>query len=262
MHNTRDLYGFPVTISNSNNKEDHTYIAPQKIIRSGELSGISGHDADYLLNIEKLSRVIDFRTDYEVKRTPIDKKVLPYVEYVQLPVFTENGLGITHEKSIIANICTAKALVSDMIHTVENTYRNAITSEQGQYAYQEFFRVMLEPTPGSTLLNCSAGKDRTGLAAIFIERALGGSIKDIRADYMATNIFSVEKNSHFPHSIFSLITKLGLNTDPFFYVYDEYFSYVMDLFDQDFGGIDRYIRDVLNVSDDERRQLQKMYLAE
>lgn len=54
-------------------------------------------------------------------------------------------------------------------------------------AYRELFR-LLEEDRTPVLFHCSAGKDRTGMAAMLILLALGASRETAVADYMQTNV--------------------------------------------------------------------------
>lgn len=57
----------------------------------------------------------------------------------------------------------------------------------GNKAFKELFRA-LEAGETPILFHCSAGKDRTGVAAMLILLALGASDETICADYERTNL--------------------------------------------------------------------------
>ena len=63
-------------------------------------------------------------------------------------------------------------------------YRRMLT---GNKAFKELFRA-LEAGETPILFHCSAGKDRTGVAAMLILLALGASDETICADYAQTNV--------------------------------------------------------------------------
>ena len=56
-------------------------------------------------------------------------------------------------------------------------------------AYRHFFDVLLENSDEgrSVLFHCSAGKDRTGMGAVYLLTALGVDEATIRRDYLASN---------------------------------------------------------------------------
>ena len=63
-------------------------------------------------------------------------------------------------------------------------YRQMLT---GNKAFKELFRA-LEAGETPILFHCTAGKDRTGVAAMLILLALGASDETICADYARTNL--------------------------------------------------------------------------
>ena len=67
-------------------------------------------------------------------------------------------------------------------------YRQMLT---GNKAFKELFRA-LEAGETPILFHCTAGKDRTGVAAMLILLALGVSRTDALADYMLTNVYRRE----------------------------------------------------------------------
>lgn len=62
----------------------------------------------------------------------------------------------------------------------------------GNKAFKELFRA-LEAGEAPILFHCSAGKDRTGVAAMLILLALGASDETISADYVQTNLCCEEQ---------------------------------------------------------------------
>lgn len=58
-----------------------------------------------------------------------------------------------------------------------------------QKAYRQFFDILLshQENDGAVLFHCTAGKDRTGMGAVYLLSALGVDGHTIRQDYLATN---------------------------------------------------------------------------
>ena len=54
-------------------------------------------------------------------------------------------------------------------------------------AYREVFAALLATRDGGFLVHCTAGKDRTGLAAALILASLGVDRENIEEDYLLTN---------------------------------------------------------------------------
>lgn len=54
-------------------------------------------------------------------------------------------------------------------------------------AYRDLFDLLLDPARHALLFHCSAGKDRTGLAAALVLTALGATRQTVLEDYVATD---------------------------------------------------------------------------
>ena len=65
-------------------------------------------------------------------------------------------------------------------------YRQAPFEPRHRALFAQAFEALAE-TDGALLVHCTAGKDRTGLLAALIQRALGVGAEDILDDYLATN---------------------------------------------------------------------------
>ncbi len=69
---------------------------------------------------------------------------------------------------------------------MRNTYR-AFPFRRAQVAMMRQIFAGLASHDGPTLVNCMAGKDRTGIAVALVLHALGVHVDDIIADYLLTN---------------------------------------------------------------------------
>ena len=88
LHNTRDLGGFETA--------DGRKIRPRRLIRSGQLSGMTEKDKQVLTEDYGLRTDVDFRTGQE--RTEAPDPRLPGVAYVENPILSDQAIGITREK--------------------------------------------------------------------------------------------------------------------------------------------------------------------
>ncbi len=100
-----------------------------------------------------------------------------------------------------ANIDIKKLTIFQLVRLAEMTgmldekmYIGFLTSDMGQKAYSQFFRILLETSPDRAVLwHCTSGKDRTGLAAMLLLAALGVDEKVIMEDYLLTNEYNADK---------------------------------------------------------------------
>ncbi len=68
-------------------------------------------------------------------------------------------------------------------------YVDLINQDHSKQAYRQFFDLLLanDKEDQSLLFHCTAGKDRTGMGAVFLLSALSVPEETIRTDYLLTN---------------------------------------------------------------------------
>ena len=145
-------------------------------IPTGKLTG----EADRrLLDSLGLRLILDLRSSGEAKKKP---------DYVPDGARLVQICGLCAEDG--AEIAFAPGDIEKLMQTAEEgesisqrLYRRMLT---GNKAFKELFRA-LEAGETPILFHCSAGKDRTGVAAMLILLALGASDEVICADFEQTN---------------------------------------------------------------------------
>ncbi len=145
------------------------------LFRSDHLGALSDDDARALRGLG-LRRVLDFRGERERLSAPC-----------ALPEAQVHSLSI--EPTIVQVLSDLVAsghrpTVAEVVGHMQDTYRGFV--RQHTHRFAEFFHHLLE-SPQPTVFHCTAGKDRTGLAAALLLHALGARPEDILADYLLTN---------------------------------------------------------------------------
>lgn len=147
----------------------------RQIYRSDHLASLH---ADDLKHIEQLGvkRAFDFRGVQESQ-----------AQSYNWPKITRHSLSIepTVVQRLQAQLVSGKPLTAaDALEAMQTTYRDFVRSDS--YRFAQLFEHLLEK-PEPLVFHCTAGKDRTGLAAALILSALGVSEDDIWKDYLLTN---------------------------------------------------------------------------
>ena len=114
-----------------------------------------------------------------------------------------------------------------------------------QDVYKEFFSILSEKENAPLLFHCSAGKDRTGIAAALLLSALGVDRETVTEDYMLSAEHITKK--------YEFITREHPELKPLTTVRKEYLETAFRVIDEEFGGIERYLIDNLEVD------LDKLY---
>ena len=124
--------------------------------------------------------VFDFRSGTERAQRPDPE--IPGVRFVHAPaLFDEDGKDVNFDLNAV--FAAGQKAIDEMLDWVAGSYD---VMAFGNPAYRLLFEAI---AAGETpiLFHCSAGKDRTGVAAALILLALGVSREDVVRDYMLTN---------------------------------------------------------------------------
>ena len=250
LNNTRDLGGM-IT-------KDGRKVKPGKLIRSSRLSKLG--DPDWLE--ENVALVVDFRSSKEVGEEP--DPAVPGVEYLHLPIFEVQGAGVARDKESKKRIMDA-AGPEESKERMASVYLRFVSDEFCLSQYKRFVHLLLEPREKAVLWHCTAGKDRTGTGALFIQELLGIGREDIMADYLKTNEYLegegfeiMERRSRELGRPLSEEEKQTMRY--FLFAYEEYPLRLYARAEELYGSFDTFIRDSLGITDTDRETLKNLYL--
>ena len=171
-NNFRELGGYPA--------DEGKHVRWGQIYRGIPTGKLTGEADRRLLDSLGLRLILDLRSSGEAKKEP---------DYVPDGARLVQICGLCAEDG--AEIAFAPGDIEKLMQTAEEgesisqrLYRRMLT---GNKAFKELFRA-LEAGETPILFHCSAGKDRTGVAAMLILLALGASDETICADYAQTNV--------------------------------------------------------------------------
>lgn len=177
-YNFRDLGGFKT--------KEGRYTKWGKLFRADELSNLTEEDLKYLSSIP-ITSVIDFRAQSEVKRSPDN---LPHTVRFTYPIAITPG-NLSSE-GIQAN------LLSTNIDTqMKYMNRLLVSNPACVRAFRIFFAIVQNNLSAPLIFHCSAGKDRTGMAAALVLYSLGVDEQTIMEDYLSSKIYLSDKYDAF-----------------------------------------------------------------
>lgn len=170
IQNARQLGGY---VTQSGNIVRYT-----AILRTGELASLSDADKELLVNVYKLSHIIDLRDELEVQDNPDTD-----IEGVQ----SHHLILWTREVRIrLIQESTTNQGFDSALYT--KSYYTAFALEPAAIeAYKKMFAVLIENEDGSVLIHCVHGKDRTGAAVALILSALDVEWDIIEQEYLLSN---------------------------------------------------------------------------
>ncbi len=135
---------------------------------------------------------------------------------------------------------------------MEELYRGLINDQAHRFA--ELFEHLLQ-ADAPVLFHCTAGKDRTGVAAALVLLALGVPRDSVLQDFLLTNQFFERptlRHSEFPVEALEVL----------FGVRQSFLHAALHAVDEDHGGVQRYLSHRLHLSDAALQTLAARYLED
>lgn len=129
-------------------------------------------------------------------------------------------------------------------------------------AYREMFRQLLAGN-APLLFHCSAGKDRTGVAAALILLALGVSRQDVMADYLLTNTCRAATRAQLREKFAAAMGSTpdrDAVVDLFTGVRPESLELALDAIDQRYPTFEAYLQDQYGIDAAGLEKLRQLYL--
>lgn len=235
--NFRDLGGYTGAQGHS--------VRWRTVFRSDHLAGLTPEGVQQLQQLG-VHRAADFRG---VQERAADSYAWPHLQVHALsvePTVVQKAMGMLNAGGQLS--------VEDTVAIMEQTYRSFVRDNATHFA--NFFDLLLQ-SDQPLVFHCTAGKDRTGWAAALFLEVLGVSRSDIQQDYLLTNQFyqrPAALRARAAQSIPQEVLDVVWRVQPAFL--DSAYSMV----NQEYGGMQTYLREVLQLDDDAQHELQQRYL--
>ncbi|WP_439671309.1 Protein tyrosine/serine phosphatase Oca4 [Cupriavidus necator] len=215
-----------------------------RLYRSGNPALASAADLERLQTLG-LDMVVDFRSPGE--KSPEEAAFGQRFHWVAAPVLEGSmAMDVLMPRLRASTPAQMDAFMLEVYGDFPVRYREA------------FAGFMRTAQGGKTLLfHCTAGKDRTGFAALLLLAALGVAQDDILANYLESN----QRNAQFNQTALARMAGLGVAPavmTPLLEVRASYLDASMQAIDAGWGSVDNYLRDALEV---DVAQLRGHYLA-
>jgi protein-tyrosine phosphatase len=216
-------------------------VAPRRLFRSDHLGALTPQDVRTLEGLG-LRRVLDLRGVKEREGAPC---VAPSLTVHSLPI-EPTIVQVLSELIAAGHQLTGAEVVAHMQHT----YRRFVRNNTPRFA-QVFEHLLASDEP--TVFHCSAGKDRTGLAAALVLASLDVSQEDVMRDYLLTNErLKLPEGSR--HGLAPEVALVLSRVQP------EFLLASLEAIDADYGGLEGYFREGLGLGAPERERLRELYL--
>ena len=236
--NFRDLGGYTTT--------DYRRISMRRIYRAGDISKLTDADMEELKR-RKIYTVVDFRGEDEVAAAP--DRLLPGADYLLLPAGSGNSAELAaFFKGYASGMDAMVAFYSDV----------SVFKER----YRPFFRkLLMSPDTSAVVFHCSAGKDRTGIAAALLLYALDIPMETIMADYVATNLYRKAENEKMidylvnNHGVDRKMAAEIMDANPF------YLESAFHALKRQYGSIDLFLYRELGMDEADKLRLRNKFVS-
>jgi protein-tyrosine phosphatase len=251
-HNFRDLGGLRA--------RDGRSVRHGRLFRSGHWGKLEDRDLAFVAGLG-IARVIDFRIAHEVETLP--DRVPEGVRRDHLPI--EGGGMPISEISAALMAGHPERIDPDYLVKANRGYVRAHTKE-----LRQFVHALLESEGRPLAFHCTAGKDRTGMAAALVLSALDVPREAILEDYLRSNAMRTEVRATMMREFTAIATarvgaehahRLDLRSvENLLVVKRDYLQAAWDAIDADYGGTDAYLAQGLGLTRADRDALRATYL--
>ena len=227
-----------------------------RIYRGGFLDRLTDEDVVIMESLG-ITDIIDFRSTKENENRP-DYPLKGAVHHNYPPL--EENLRKDDQKYEDGNLLWFVRGKDNGFTHMMRSYQNLVTTEIGRNALRNFFKELLAKDNGVFYFHCSQGKDRAGLAAYYVERALGVNHEDALEDYLKSNKAMRIRAAH----LIDLVKDQPYFNDEYkeslidvFSAKEEYLNAAIEEMEKMSGSVLEYIKKELQVDID---KLRKLYL--
>ena len=212
------------------------------LFRSDHLARLSAADQQQMQALN-IGRSFDFRGERESQDQAYQ---LAHTQRYSLAI-EPTLLQSLYAKALAGNPVTA----DDAVDAMHASYRGYVLQATDRFA-ELFAHLLAHDAP--LVFHCTAGKDRTGLAAALILSALGVSKADIMQDYVLTNALyrhDASKGGPLSPEVMDVVWR----------VREDFLHAALQAIDADYGSMAQYLQNGLGLAEPDLERLRQMYLA-
>ena len=225
------------------------------LYRSGNLANANSADLKRLESLN-IHTVIDFRSEQEREKDPNRLPTSNNIRTRSLPILDPSTSSWANE--LRAAIQNKNFQNFDPIEKMGEWYQELAVENVDQYKC--FIHAVIEAHGAPVLWHCTAGKDRTGLAAAILLRLLGVQQDVVVKDYLLSEKYASKRR---PLLLLLRLTRgkeVAENVQMFMQVQKEWIEAAFQSIDDHWGSFEKYSFEALNLSGEQINQLRQNLL--
>lgn len=248
-HNFRDLGGYRT--------RQGQQIKWGMIYRTDKLSSLSEEDQRYLQRLE-VRRIVDFRSDEERNSAPHSLGEDSAARIDAMPITVEAA----QIELVTARLQKDDVSVDDVAALLVDANKEMVL--RFTPVYRQWLHSLLDEQHYPQLFHCTAGKDRTGLAAALLMHLLDVPEDTIMEDYLATNHYTAARIDQ----IIAQISQMELFTvdeaiiRALFHVQPQFIDAAFTTISEHYGDLEQYFERGLGLGEAQRQRLRDLLLED
>ncbi|MDR1810249.1 MAG: tyrosine-protein phosphatase [Prevotella sp.] len=240
IQNFRDLGGYFT--------DDGKQMRWGKIYRCGSLARTSKKDSA-ILSALRIATVIDFR-DSRLQQNFPDLYDKAY--HVNLPINAN-----IYDPEVKQRIIKGSFFKGDAIIHTQDCYRNILEDYSEQF--RSFFDILCDEANYPVVFHCGLGKDKTGLAAFFLLKALDIPSNVIEDDFLLSNE-CIDKCQLVNNEEKELSEKMQEAMTMIAKADHSQLTFAISCMKKECGSVETYMTKKLNLTAEKRNKLKKILL--
>jgi len=247
--NFRDLGGYAT--------ESGEHVKWGVLYRTGMLAHSTDADLEGLKTLG-LTHLIDFRSAPEKEEEPNRLPQPTPFEVTEIPTLDDGNEAMIGE--IMERIESGNFEGFDPHETMIEGNRQFASEFTPQF--RQFINIVLDADGSPVVWHCSAGKDRAGFAAAILLRILGVAPDLVMQDYMASKKNSLEaRRSQLLMLRLFKGKEAAQKLEVLMGVEEEWLAAGFDQIDKQWGSFDNYVRQALQLSEEDIARLRHNLLS-
>jgi protein-tyrosine phosphatase len=233
-------------------------LAGKTLYRSGDIAGVTDGGLGAVTALQ-LSSVVDLRGVAERQAAPSRFPTGFAASVFFSNAETAHQNAAPHREAAFGSMDAQSARKRMLAGYESMPFRPALVE-----MYSRHFRSLAE-SAGPSLVFCTAGKDRTGLAVALLHFAMGVHWDDLLGDYLLTNTtgdvearvdaIRADLNERFAARLEEDAIRVVTSVEP------QYLDRSFNVITNRFGTVDNYLREVLKVTNPMRGAIEKNLVA-